>query len=120
MKTDGRQYSTVSYLKGFVTKPDQSSATKMCARDLKDRSHWKQTVKADRGSWVLKLRSLKNRKQKDLNRKDRQELNTDANIHICKHRGKDYHSRIGCAATDDAAPLHLSITLKLIAFFSIK
>ena len=24
------------------------------------------------------------------------------------------------AATDDAAPLHLSITLKLIAFFSIK
>ena len=48
MKTDGRQYSTVNYLKGLVTKPDQSSATKMCARDLKDRSHWKQTVKADR------------------------------------------------------------------------
>lgn len=65
----------------------------------------------------MKLRSLKNRKQKDLNRKDRQELNTDANIHICKHRDKDYHSRIGCAATDDATPLHLSIPLKLIAFF---
>ena len=48
MKTDGRQYSTVNYLKGLVTKTDQSSATKMCARDLKDRSHWKQTVKADR------------------------------------------------------------------------
>ena len=48
MKTDGRQYSTVSYLKGLVRKADQSAATNMCSRDLKDRSHWKQTVKADR------------------------------------------------------------------------
>ena len=41
MKTDGGQYSTVSYLKGLVRQANQSSATKMCARDVKNRSHWK-------------------------------------------------------------------------------
>ena len=39
MKTDGRQYSTVSYLKGLVRQANQISATKMGARDVKNRSH---------------------------------------------------------------------------------
>lgn len=35
-------------LKGLVRQANQSSATKMCARDVKNRSYLKQTMKADR------------------------------------------------------------------------